>query len=74
MLLLARRVDDASTRRFVLGPPYSKHPPTNETGGIYILRINLARVHKLSVTLYGEDSAFWTADAGASPQPSPAAP
>ena len=70
MLLLAKRVDDAATKRFVLGPPYSKHPPTNSTGGTYILRLNMARVEKLSVNLYGEDSAYWTASSAASPAPS----
>jgi LCP family protein required for cell wall assembly len=71
MLVLARRVDDAATRRFVLGPPYSFHPPTNETGGTYILRLRPARIQRLSVKLYGEDSAFWTpADGDGSPGPS----
>jgi len=70
MLLLARRVDDAGTRKFVLGPPYSVHPPTNTTGGIYILRLNLKKVQALSVQLYGEDSAFWTPDVDPSAAPS----
>lgn len=73
MLLLARRIDDAGTRRVVLGPPYSVHPPTSTTGGTYILRLHLDKVQALSVELYGEDSAFWTGPGGpgASPSPSP---
>jgi LCP family protein required for cell wall assembly len=70
MLLLARRIDDASTRRVVLGPPYSFHPATSSTGGTYILELKLPKIQALSVELYGEDSAFWTA--GASPGPSSA--
>jgi LCP family protein required for cell wall assembly len=70
MLVLAKSVNDVDTKRVVLGPPYSKHPPTNSTGGTYILRLNLQRVQTLSVELYGTDSAYWTASAGASPAPS----
>jgi LCP family protein required for cell wall assembly len=69
MLLLARRVDDAATKRVVLGRPYSFHPPTNSTGGTYILRLRMERLKKLSVELYGQDSAYWTP--GSSPLPSP---
>lgn len=70
MLVLAKKVDDAATKRFVLGPPYSKHPPTNSTGGIYILRLNMNRLERLSVNLYGQDSAYWTGSAASSPMPS----
>jgi LCP family protein required for cell wall assembly len=73
MLLLARQVDDAATRKVVLGPPYSIHPPTNTTGGTYILKLQLELVKALSIELYGEDSAFWTpgASPGASASPGP---
>jgi polyisoprenyl-teichoic acid--peptidoglycan teichoic acid transferase len=71
MLILARGVDDTTTKRFVLGPPYSKHPPTNTTGGTYILRLNESRVRRLSVNLYGKDSAFWVEVTGGNPTPSP---
>jgi polyisoprenyl-teichoic acid--peptidoglycan teichoic acid transferase len=74
MLVLARKIDDAATRRVVLGPPYSKHPPTNTTGGTYILQLNMNRVQRLSVDLYGADSAYWTASAASSPQASPSGP
>jgi LCP family protein required for cell wall assembly len=68
MLVLARSVDDSATKRVVLGPPYSIHPDTASTGGIYILRLRLGRVRALSAQLYGQDSAFWSPDA--SPVPS----
>jgi LCP family protein required for cell wall assembly len=61
MLHLAASVDDGSVRRYVLQPPkYSVHPPTNTTGGIYILTLKLDAVRALSVELFGEDSAYWT--------------
>ena len=71
MLVLARKIDDAATRRVVLGPPYSVHPPTNTTGGIYILRLKLARIERLSAQLYGPDSAFWSPEASPAPSASP---
>jgi len=61
MLELARGVDDGSVQRYVLQPPkYSFHPPTNTTGGIYILTLKLEEVRKLSVELFGQDSDFWS--------------
>jgi polyisoprenyl-teichoic acid--peptidoglycan teichoic acid transferase len=76
MLLLARRVDDAGTHRVVMGPPYSVHPPSNTTGGTYILRLKLDQVKALSIELYGQDSAYWSATGGGgvpgtSPSPQP---
>jgi polyisoprenyl-teichoic acid--peptidoglycan teichoic acid transferase len=71
MLVLARRIDDAATKRVVLGPPYSIHPPTDSTGGIYILRLRMNRVHALSAQLYGQDSAYWSPDASPVPSASP---
>ncbi|MFL5778147.1 MAG: LCP family protein [Chloroflexota bacterium] len=58
MLGLARTVDDEHTTRVVLGPPYSVHPPNEETGGIYILRLDMDRLMALSVKLFGADSAY----------------
>ena len=71
MLVLARSVDDSSTRRVVLERPYAFHPPTNTTGGTYILRLRMERVKNLSIELYGSDSAYWTPGASAAPSPSP---
>lgn len=63
MLNLAGGIDDGSIGHYVLKPPtYSFHPPTNTTGGTYILKINLDEVAKLSVALYGRDSRFYFED------------
>ena len=77
MLELAQGIDEAKIQRFVLQPPvFSKHPPTNTTGGTYILRLNLNAVRALSVMLFGEDSDFWTGtfDPVGSPIPATVAP
>ena len=66
MVALVRRTDDSSIQRYVLGPPYSTHPPNTATGGIYTLKLNMARVAKLSAKLFGADSRYYVA-------PSPAA-
>jgi polyisoprenyl-teichoic acid--peptidoglycan teichoic acid transferase len=58
LLDLGSGVKDDEIRRFVLGPPYATHPPTNTTGGIYILSLDFARVAKLSVDLFGSDSRY----------------
>jgi hypothetical protein len=60
MLELAQNVDDGGIRTVVLGPPYSVHPPTSETGGVWILRLDMARLAGLSVELFGEDSRYAT--------------
>ncbi|MCI0346981.1 MAG: LCP family protein, partial [Chloroflexi bacterium] len=63
MLELARGVEDGSVQRFVLRPPrYSIHPPTNTTGGTYILRLKLDEIRRLSIELFGSDSRYWTED------------
>jgi LCP family protein required for cell wall assembly len=58
LLDLGSGIDDDEIRRFVLGPPYAIHPPTNKTGGIYILSLDFDRVAKLSVDLFGSDSRY----------------
>lgn len=67
-LVLAKEVDESQIQRFVLGPPYAVHPPTNTTGGIYILELKLDKIAALSVQLFGADSRYY----GASPSPSAA--
>jgi anionic cell wall polymer biosynthesis LytR-Cps2A-Psr (LCP) family protein len=64
---LAGSIDEANISRYVLGPPYAVHPPTNTTGGTYILRLDLTKVAVLSVDLFGTDSRYF----GALPTPSP---
>jgi LCP family protein required for cell wall assembly len=64
---LAGTIDEANISRYVLGPPYAVHPPTNTTGGIYILRLDLVKVAVLSADLFGTDSRYF----GALPSPSP---
>jgi len=61
MLALAEQFDASGIQRFVLRPPtYSVHPPTDTTNGTYILRLHLDAIARLSVTLFGSDSAYWT--------------
>jgi polyisoprenyl-teichoic acid--peptidoglycan teichoic acid transferase len=64
---LATSIDEANISRYVLGPPYAVHPPTNTTGGTYILKLDLAKVAALSVQLFGTDSRYF----GTLPSPSP---
>jgi LCP family protein required for cell wall assembly len=74
MFTLMQRFDTSKIERFVLQPPvYSVHPPTNTTRNTYILRLHLDAVAQLSVTLFGDDSAYWTGefDANGSPVPGP---
>ncbi len=56
---LAGSIDEANISRYVLGPPYAVHPPTNTTGGTYILRLDLHKVAVLSVDLFGTDSRYY---------------
>jgi polyisoprenyl-teichoic acid--peptidoglycan teichoic acid transferase len=57
---LARGIEGESIKRYVLGPPYSVHPPTASTGGIYILKLDEARIAALSVELFGDESRYAT--------------
>jgi LCP family protein required for cell wall assembly len=58
MVALVRGIDDKSILRYVLGPPYSVHPPNSTTGGTYTLKLNMDLVAKLSVKLFGADSRY----------------
>ena len=62
-LELANDVSDTSIERHVLGPPYAVHPPNNTTGGIYTLAFDFKRLAKLSIKLFGDDSAYKSAPA-----------
>jgi LCP family protein required for cell wall assembly len=61
MVALVRRIDDTSIQHYVLGPPYSVHPPNSATGGIYTLKLNMTRLANLSVKLFGTDSRYYQA-------------
>ena len=55
---LARSVDTSTIKRYVLGPPISLHPPDSTTGGVYTLSLQMDRMAKLSVQLFGSDSRY----------------
>ena len=55
---IAAKVSDETTEKKILGPPYAVHPPTNTTGGVYILKLDMGRMAKLSVDLFGNDSRY----------------
>jgi LCP family protein required for cell wall assembly len=75
MLQLAGQVDRAAVTQVVLSPPaYTIHPPTDETGGTYILRLQMDAIARLSAQLFGQDSRWWSAGPAASPGPSPSGP
>lgn len=55
-LALAKEIGDDRIKRFVLGPPYSRTPAT--PGSTYILLLDRDRIAKLSVQVFGSDSAY----------------
>ena len=61
MITVATQINDASTFRAVLGPPYSFHPDSSTTGGIYTLRLDMEKVAALSIELFGADSRYASA-------------
>jgi LCP family protein required for cell wall assembly len=52
--------NDDAVRRVVLGPPYAKNPPPGTPGG-YQLILDMDRLAKLSIDLFGADSRYATA-------------
>ena len=58
MLDLATGLDAASVTQVVLGPPYSVHPPDSQTGGVYTLHLDMAKLAALSVEVFGSDSTY----------------
>jgi LCP family protein required for cell wall assembly len=66
---LASDINAAKVQRVVLGPPYSHHPPTTSTGGIYTLVLLMDKLKALSVELFGSDSAYASEAGAASPSP-----
>jgi LCP family protein required for cell wall assembly len=61
MLSIGQALDDENIRRVVLGPPYAINPPASESGGIYMLRLEMDRLSKLSIELFGSDSSYASA-------------
>jgi polyisoprenyl-teichoic acid--peptidoglycan teichoic acid transferase len=55
---LARAVDTDQIDKYVLGPPYSYHPPNSQTGGYYTLKLKMDKVKALSRKLFGDASRY----------------
>ncbi len=56
--MLARGIPSNAIHKCVLGPPYSWHPDSSTTRGVWTSRLDMNRVAALSVYLFGEDSAY----------------
>jgi polyisoprenyl-teichoic acid--peptidoglycan teichoic acid transferase len=67
MLDLGSAVDDAAIQRYVLGPPYATYP--TQASATYQLIPDLGRLSRLSIQLFGADSAYAAAGTGSSPAP-----
>jgi LCP family protein required for cell wall assembly len=61
MLAIGQSLDDKNIRRVVLGPPYAKNPPASESGGVYMLKLEMDRLAALSIELFGNDSSYASA-------------
>jgi LCP family protein required for cell wall assembly len=69
MLTLSQRISGNDlTRQVVLGPPYAINPPAGTPGG-YQLILDMSRVAKLSIGIFGTDSRYAAASAPSSPAP-----
>lgn len=58
MFDLAHKTDEASIKKYVLGPPYTTHPTNLAT---YILVPDMTRIANLSVSIFGPDSRYYVA-------------
>jgi LCP family protein required for cell wall assembly len=58
MIDLASRTTDAKITQVVLGPPYALHPPNETTGGTYTLKLDMARIAKFSIKIFGDESRY----------------
>jgi anionic cell wall polymer biosynthesis LytR-Cps2A-Psr (LCP) family protein len=61
LLDLSQKVQNRKIQQFVLGPPYAERIPNS---GTYLLGLDDARIRRLSVSLFGTDSRFATAEGG----------
>ena len=59
VLELARKTEEATVKKYVLGPPYSTHPRNLST---YILVPDMERIAKMSIELFGADSRYAASD------------
>jgi LCP family protein required for cell wall assembly len=78
VIQIGQSIPATGIQKFVLGPPYNWHPDSSTTGGVWTSRLYMDKVAKLSIQLFGTDSAYWTNNpygpTGASlatPSPSP---
>ena len=69
MLKISEKVDEKNITRKVLNS-ITTRPPLSQTGGIYMLKLDMKKLAKLSVDLFGEDSRYYVAPAATSPSPS----
>ena len=55
---MAQGIDGNAVTQIVLGPPYATAPPLSETGGTYILRMDMAKIAKMSRQVFGDESTY----------------
>jgi LCP family protein required for cell wall assembly len=67
VLDLGTTIDDAAIQRYVLGPPYATYP--TQASAVYQIIPDIGRISKLSIQLFGADSAY--AATGTDPSPAP---
>ncbi len=69
MLDISKRVEEKNIKRVILDAPYSSRPVT--PSGLYFLKLDMKRLAKLSVSLFGADSAYAPDAPAASPSVAP---
>ena len=56
---LAQNIDTSKVQTFVLGPNvYASQPPMSQTGGVYELVLDMARIKTWSIAQFGADSTY----------------
>jgi LCP family protein required for cell wall assembly len=58
LLTIAKQIDSRAIDHYVLGPPYARNPPPDQSDGVYMLVPDMKRIMKLSVDLFGADSVY----------------
>jgi LCP family protein required for cell wall assembly len=70
MVDLAQEVDNDKVKQYVLGPSkYSERVPASESGGVYMLRLKMDALEKLSISIFGDQSRYYVP-----PSAAPSAP